>query len=218
MPRSPATARSSRRRATSASTGAFGALLLNIFALNLPRIVHADTTPPPASPQARAAATQSCRRSPIDDHRLRRRGPDCTGLARHHALPSRVRDLPSASQQCAFETIIGNDGALDGPILPLKAHQRFVGRAGDEAEVVATFSDCRQFQGQSTVTFGAARGVRWQRRLHLRLRFARGFPSLWSCREPHRHVAGSGGERLSRCWRGEQGEGDECALPCRGVN
>ena len=69
----------------------------------------------------------------------------------------RSEELPAATGSCEDDSELeysmvrlGNDDYL----LPKTTRQRFIMRDGSEAENTVTFSECRDFRGQSTVNYG----------------------------------------------------------------
>jgi hypothetical protein len=69
----------------------------------------------------------------------------------------RSEELPAETGSCeddsALEYSMVRLGS-DDYLLPKTTHQRFIMRDGSEAENTVTFSECRDFRGQSTVHFG----------------------------------------------------------------
>jgi len=71
-------------------------------------------------------------------------------------LTVRTADLPEAANSC--ETLTSLDfgmahiGGVDFP-LPTRSRQRFVIPDGEEVENTTTFANCREYKGESTITF-----------------------------------------------------------------
>lgn len=65
--------------------------------------------------------------------------------------------LPPATESCQTMTTMDLGLVQIGDArfpLPSRAQQRFVDRTGAEVENASTFADCREFRGESTVSFG----------------------------------------------------------------
>jgi len=65
-------------------------------------------------------------------------------------------ELPPATNQCMLETDMdfGIAQIGDAPVLlPTHARQRFVYQDGEETENTTTFANCREYRGESTITF-----------------------------------------------------------------
>jgi len=69
----------------------------------------------------------------------------------------RTDELPAGSNACETESTLDYGTVRLGSndyLLPAAAHQRFIGRDGSEMENTMTFSACREFKSESTVSFG----------------------------------------------------------------
>jgi len=73
------------------------------------------------------------------------------------AMQVETAELPAATGECQaitsmdFETLQIGGSPL---VLPIRARQRFVFVDGEETENTTSFANCREFLGESTVTFG----------------------------------------------------------------
>jgi hypothetical protein len=72
----------------------------------------------------------------------------------------RTDELPAESNMCETQTTLRYGivplGGVDY-LLPTATTQRFIGREGSESENTLRFSDCREYRGESSVTFGDLR-------------------------------------------------------------
>jgi len=72
-------------------------------------------------------------------------------------LAVRTEELPAATGMCESETTLDYGmvplGGVDY-LLPKATRQRFIGRDGAEGENAIAFASCREYRGESTVTFG----------------------------------------------------------------
>lgn len=71
-------------------------------------------------------------------------------------LSVETSELPSATNQCMMETTMdfGLAQIGDTPVLlPTHARQRFVYLDGEETENTTTFANCREYRGESTITY-----------------------------------------------------------------
>ena len=69
----------------------------------------------------------------------------------------RTEELPVSTGACETDTTIDYSRAPAGSfeyLLPQVTRQRFIGRDGGENENTVSFSACREFRGESSVTFG----------------------------------------------------------------
>jgi len=72
-------------------------------------------------------------------------------------LTVRTEELPPETGTCETKTTLEYGMVpLDGVdyFLPKTTHQRFIGRDGSEGENAVTFAACREYRGESTLTFG----------------------------------------------------------------
>ena len=72
-------------------------------------------------------------------------------------LMVRTEELPPETETCELDTTLdyGKVQLSSGVfLLPSSTKQRFIGRRGDEAENVYTFSACRDFKAESRIAFG----------------------------------------------------------------
>jgi hypothetical protein len=80
--------------------------------------------------------------------------PNTASLVR---LTVRTDQLPESTDSCEIDTSLVYGmvplGGFDY-LLPQSTRQRFIGREGDEAENRTTFTACREYRGESTLTFG----------------------------------------------------------------
>lgn len=77
-------------------------------------------------------------------------------------LAIRTEELPSETSSCETDSSLEYGSVqLDGSdyLLPKITHQRFIGRDGAEDENIVTFSACRAYQAESTLTFGSGPGA-----------------------------------------------------------
>jgi hypothetical protein len=77
-------------------------------------------------------------------------------------LTVRTDELPPASGDCEVDTALEYGTVRlggDDYLLPKVTRQRFIGHDGSEAENTITFSACREYQAESSVTFGGERGT-----------------------------------------------------------
>ncbi|HKE26206.1 MAG TPA: hypothetical protein VKB88_27810 [Bryobacteraceae bacterium] len=71
----------------------------------------------------------------------------------------RTDQLPDSTSSCEIDTVMEYGIVpLDGfdYLLPQSTRQRFIGREGDEAENRTGFASCREYRGESTLTFGGS--------------------------------------------------------------
>jgi hypothetical protein len=72
-------------------------------------------------------------------------------------LAVRSEELPPETETCELDTTLDYDKVeLNSGMffLPSSTKQRFIGKQGDEAENVYTFSACRDFRAESSIAFG----------------------------------------------------------------
>src|SRR5579871_529839 len=77
-------------------------------------------------------------------------------------LTVRTEELPSETSECETDTSLDYGTIQLGKgdyLLPTVARQRFIGRDGSEDENVTTFSACRAFQAESTLSFAGMPGA-----------------------------------------------------------
>ena len=146
-------------------TGPFAALLLAIFETRSPRFVfEGDTTL-----DARRLMEYSFS-VPLEESQYRVKAgkewvitgytgsllvdPQTAELVR---LTVRTEELPAATGMCESETTLDYGmvplGGVDY-LLPNATRQRFIGRDGAEGENAIAFASCREYRGESTLTFG----------------------------------------------------------------
>ena len=69
----------------------------------------------------------------------------------------RTDELPEETDSCEVDSILDYTRVPLGGfeyLLPKSTQQRFIGRDGEEAENAITFAACREYRGESTVSFG----------------------------------------------------------------
>ena len=80
--------------------------------------------------------------------------PEASDLVR---FVVRTEELPAATRTCEVDTTLDYDMVRLGGfeyLLPKSTRQRFIGREGSEGENNVSFASCREFLGESTLTFG----------------------------------------------------------------
>lgn len=76
-------------------------------------------------------------------------------------LSIRTQELPRATNACEVDTTMEYGMVRLGGedyLLPTLTRERFINQNGSEAENTITFAACREFRGQSTVSFGEGTG------------------------------------------------------------
>jgi hypothetical protein len=74
-------------------------------------------------------------------------------------LSVRTEELPRATNSCEVDTTLDYGMVRLGAeeyLLPTLTHERFINQDGSEAENTITFAACREFRGESTVSFGGS--------------------------------------------------------------
>ena len=150
-------------------TGPFAAHLLSVFEKNNPKFVYEGDVK-----LAARSLMEYSYRVPFEESHYRVKihkdwvvtgytgtllvDPKTSELVR---LTVRTDELPPASGDCETDTAL-EFGTVqlggDDYMLPKVTHQRFIGRDGSEAENTVTFSGCRDYQAESSVTFGGGPG------------------------------------------------------------
>src|ERR1700693_1993050 len=77
-------------------------------------------------------------------------------------LTTRTEELPAATHVCEVDTALEYGMVrLRGEeyLIPAVTHQRFIDQDGSEAENTITFAACREFRGESDLSFGVRHGV-----------------------------------------------------------
>jgi hypothetical protein len=146
-------------------TGAFAATLLGIFQASDPKFFYDGDTTLNSRRVLQYSFTmpedQSHTRVKAGDHWLISGytgtflvNPETADLLQ---LNVRTEELPRETNLCEVDSTLEYSMVrLDGAdyILPSLTRERYINQSGSEAENAITFSSCREFRGESTVTFG----------------------------------------------------------------
>jgi hypothetical protein len=146
-------------------TGPFASMLLSLFESRNPHFLFAGA----AAADGRRVLEYSFR-VPIDEsqYRVKARGewivtgysgsllvdPRTSELVR---FAVRTEELPAETEACEVDTTLDYGMVPLGGfeyLLPQSTRQRFIGLDGAEAENSVSFASCREFLGESTLTFG----------------------------------------------------------------
>ena len=150
-------------------TGPFAAHLLSVFEKNNPKFVYEGDVK-----LAARSLMEYSYRVPFEESHYRVKihkdwvvtgytgtllvDPKTSELVR---LTVRTDELPPASGDCETDTALEYGTVQlggDDYMLPKVARQKFIGRDGSESENTITFSGCREYQAESSVTFGGGPG------------------------------------------------------------
>ncbi|SPE39164.1 conserved exported hypothetical protein [Candidatus Sulfopaludibacter sp. SbA3] len=151
-------------------TGSFAATLLSIFEARDPKFVYEGET----TVESRRVMEYSFNVSEEQSHYQVKAGgawlitgytgtlladPVTADLVR---LSVRTEELPKATNACEIDTTL-NYGMLrigsEEYLLPTLTRERFINQTGSEAENAITFAACREFRGESVVSFGGNVGT-----------------------------------------------------------
>ncbi|HUI54058.1 MAG TPA: hypothetical protein VLY04_03750 [Bryobacteraceae bacterium] len=146
-------------------TGPFASMLLSVFESRTLRFMFDGET----ALDGRLVLSYSFR-VPLEEstYRMKARGewvttgytgtlmvdPETSDLVR---FLLRTEELPAATNTCEVDTTLNYGMVPLGGfeyLLPKSTQQRFIGREGTESENNVTFASCREFLGESTLTFG----------------------------------------------------------------
>ena len=151
-------------------TGPFAAMLLTLFSDGNPHFILEGET----ELEGRRVLEYSFRVSRDDSHhRVKTHegwivtgytgalyiDPRTSDLVRFEV---RTEELPAETEACEVDTTLDYSRVpIRGLeyLLPTATRQRFIGRDGTESENSVSFASCREFQGESTVTFGRPAGT-----------------------------------------------------------
>lgn len=146
-------------------TGAFASLLMSVFETGTTRFIFEGDTAIKGRPLLEYSFT-----IPQDRSQYRARaGRDwvVTGYTGHLLVdPSSAQlvrlvinteELPPSTNSCQTDTTLDYGMVqlgINSYLLPVGTRQRFIGIDGSEAENTITFASCREYKGESTVSFG----------------------------------------------------------------